>query len=51
MSRNPGRVECVVDVPLEQPRSLTIKTTAVFQELRRDLGQVLRTMHGGLEAR
>jgi NitT/TauT family transport system ATP-binding protein len=51
MSRNPGRVECVVDVPLEQPRSLMVKTTAVFQEMRRDLAQVLRTMHGGLEAR
>jgi NitT/TauT family transport system ATP-binding protein len=51
MSRNPGRVECVVDVPLEQPRPLMVKTTAAFQELRRDLAQVLRTMHGGLEAR
>jgi len=51
MSRNPGRVECVVDVPLEQPRSLTVKTTAAFQAMRRDLGEVLRTMHGGLEAR
>jgi NitT/TauT family transport system ATP-binding protein len=51
MSRNPGRVECVVDVPLEQPRSLMVKTTSVFQDMRRDLTQVLRTMHGGLEAR
>jgi NitT/TauT family transport system ATP-binding protein len=51
MSRNPGRVECVVDVPLDQPRDLIVKTTATFQEMRRELAQVLHTMHGGLEAR
>ncbi len=51
MSRNPGRVERIVDVPLEQPRHLAIKTSSEFQELRRELTQVLHTMHGGLEAR
>lgn len=51
MSRNPGRVERVMDVPLEQPRHVDVKTTAVFQEMRRELAEVLHTMHGGLEAR
>ena len=51
MSRNPGRVEKVVDVPLSHPRSLVVKTTQEFQAIRRDLIQVMVSMHGGLEAR
>lgn len=51
MSRNPGRVERVVDVPLERPRDLIVKTTSTFQDMRRDLAEVLYTMHGGLERR
>ena len=51
MSRNPGRVERVVDVPLDQPRDLMVKTTGTFQNMRRELAQVLHTMQGGLESR
>jgi NitT/TauT family transport system ATP-binding protein len=51
MSRNPGRVERVVDVPLDQPRDLMVKTTGTFQNMRRELAQVLHTMQGGLEPR
>lgn len=51
MSRNPGRVERVVDVPLERPRELIIKTASTFQDMRRELAEVLYTMHGGLEKR
>jgi NitT/TauT family transport system ATP-binding protein len=51
MSRNPGRVERVVDVPLERPRDLIVKTTSTFQDMRRELAQVLQAMHGGLEKR
>jgi len=48
MSRNPGRVEHVVEVPFDYPRSLVVKTTAAFQDMRRELAQVLHTMRGGL---
>ena len=51
MSRNPGRVERVVDVPLDQPRDLMVKTTGTFQNMRRELAQVLHTMQGELESR
>jgi NitT/TauT family transport system ATP-binding protein len=51
MSRNPGRVERMVDVPLERPRDLIVKTTSTFQDMRRELAQVLQAMHGGLEKR
>lgn len=51
MSRNPGRVEKVVDIPLAHPRRLVVKTSAEFQEIRRDLVEVMYAMHGGLEAR
>ena len=51
MSRNPGRVEKVVEVTLPHPRSLVVKTTQEFQAIRRDLLQVMSSMHGGLEAR
>jgi NitT/TauT family transport system ATP-binding protein len=51
MSRNPGRVERVMGVPLPEPRSLAVKTTTTFQDMRRELAQVLYTMRGGLEAR
>lgn len=51
MSRNPGRVERVVDIPLDQPRDLMVKTTGTFQNMRRELAQVLHTMQGGLESR
>jgi len=51
MSRNPGRVEKVVDVTLPHPRSLVVKTSHEFQAIRRDLIQVMVSMHGGLEAR
>jgi ABC-type nitrate/sulfonate/bicarbonate transport system ATPase subunit len=51
MSRNPGRVEKVVDVTLPHPRRLVVKTTPEFQAIRRDLIQVMVSMHGGLEAR
>jgi NitT/TauT family transport system ATP-binding protein len=51
MSRNPGRVEKVVEVTLPHPRSLVVKTTHEFQAIRRDLIQVMVSMHGGLEAR
>jgi NitT/TauT family transport system ATP-binding protein len=51
MSRNPGRVEKVVDVTLPHPRRLVVKTSHEFQAIRRDLIQVMSSMHGGLEAR
>jgi hypothetical protein len=36
---------------LPHPRSLVVKTTHEFQAIRRDLIQVMVSMHGGLEAR
>jgi NitT/TauT family transport system ATP-binding protein len=50
MGRNPGRVERVVDVPLDHPRDLNVKTSDIFQDMRRDLAKVLYTMRGGIEA-
>jgi NitT/TauT family transport system ATP-binding protein len=51
MSRDPGRIEQVVEVPLGRPRELIIKTSSVFQDMRRELAEVIYTMHGGLEKR
>lgn len=51
MSRDPGRIEHVVNVPLERPRELIIKTSSTFQDMRRELAEVIYTMHGGIEKR
>lgn len=38
MSRQPGEVKRIVDVPFNRPRLLNLKTSPEFQEMRRDLG-------------
>jgi NitT/TauT family transport system ATP-binding protein len=37
LSPRPGRIDTVVDVPFERPRSLDIQTTAQFQNIAMDL--------------
>lgn len=41
MRSQPGRVQRVVSVPFSRPRDTDLKTTAKFQDMRRDLGHVL----------
>jgi len=41
MGSHPGRVKRVVSVPFSRPRDTDLKTTAEFQDMRRELGHVL----------
>lgn len=41
MTPNPGRVRALVEVPFGRPREPDIKTSAQFQQMRRELGHVL----------
>ena len=41
MSRQPGEVKRIVDVPFNRPRLPNLKTSPEFQEMRRDLGHDL----------
>lgn len=41
MSKNPSRVQRVVEVPFSRPRDSDLKTTPEFQKIRRELSYVL----------
>jgi len=41
MSRAPNTIQTIIDVPFERPRDLMLKTSAEFQEMRRELWQML----------
>ncbi len=41
MSRSPNTIQTVIDVPFGRPRDLMLKTSAEFQELRRELWDLL----------
>jgi len=41
MSREPGEVKRVVEIPFNRPRNPELKTSPAFQEMRRELGKVL----------
>ena len=41
MSREPGEVKRVVEIPFDRPRYPELKTSPAFQEMRRELGKVL----------
>ena len=45
MSKHPGRISQIVDVPFTRPREKTLKTTSDFQTMRRDLGVDLDVNH------
>lgn len=41
MSRAPNTIQTIIDVPFGRPRELMLKTSAEFQEMRRELWQLL----------
>ena len=42
MSARPGRIKCDIEVPIEHPRSYSIKTTQVFMDLKARLTEEIR---------
>lgn len=42
MSRAPNTIQTVLDVPFERPRDLLLKTSTEFQQMRRQLWDLLK---------
>lgn len=42
MSRAPNRIQKIIDVPFQRPRELLLKTSTKFQEMRRELWDLLQ---------
>lgn len=42
MGRAPNRIQTIIDVPFERPRDLLLKTSIRFQEMRRQMWELLK---------